>query len=96
MINKVIFIFILLYLQNIFFIVPVLSDQKYIEVDKIVGIVETQTITNSELNKKKEKIAKLLTQQGEDIPSDKKITKLSLTPLLTGEAAIAIQIPNRL
>ena len=83
MINKVIFIFILLYLQNIFFIVPVLSDQKYIEVDKIVGIVETQTITNSELNKKKEKIAKLLTQQGEDIPSDKKITKLSLEQLIT-------------
>ena len=83
MITKVIFIFALIILQNIFLINPVSTAQKYIEVDKIVAIVETQTITNSELNKKKEKIRNGLSQQGEDIPPDKEITKLSLTQLIT-------------
>ena len=53
MITKIIFIFALIILQNIFQINPVYANQEYIEVDKIVAIVETQTITNSELNKKK-------------------------------------------
>ena len=83
MITKVIFIFTLIILQNIFLINPVSTAQKYIEVDKIVAIVETQTITNSELNKKKEGIKKALFQQGENVPSDKKITKLSLDQLIT-------------
>ena len=83
MITKVIFIFALIILQNIFLINPVSTAQKYIEVDKIVAIVETQTITNSEQNKKKEKIRNGLSQQGEDIPPDKEITKLSLTQLIT-------------
>jgi len=61
---------------------PLSAAQKYVEVDKIVAIVETQTITNSELNKKKEKIRKALSQQKGDMPSDKKITKLSLDQLI--------------
>ena len=83
MITKIIFIFSLIILQNIFLINPVLTAQKYIEVDKIIAIVETQTITNSELDKKKEGMRKLLSQKGENIPSDKKITKLSLDQLIT-------------
>ena len=81
MIAKV--IFALFILQNIFLINSVSAAQKYIEIDKIVAIVETQTITNSELNKKKEQIRKTLSQQGEDVSSDKKITKLSLDQLIT-------------
>ena len=82
MITKVIFICALTILQNIFLINPLSAAQKYVEVDKIVAIVETQTITNSELNKKKEKIRKALSQQEGDMPSDKKITKLSLDQLI--------------
>ena len=80
---KVIFICALIILQNIFLINPVYAVQEYTEVDKIIAIVETQTITNSELNKKKESISKALSQQGEVISSDKKITKLSLDQLIT-------------
>ena len=83
MITKIIFIFALIILQNIFQINPVYANQEYIEVDKIVAIVETQTITNSELNKKKDEIKKALSQKEEAIPSDKKITKLSLDQLIT-------------
>ena len=82
MITKVIFICALTILQNIFLINPLSAAQKYVEVDKIVAIVETQTVTNSELNKKKEKIRKALSQQEGDMPSDKKITKLSLDQLI--------------
>ena len=82
MITKVIFICALTILQNIFLINPLSAAQKYVEVDKIVAIVETQTNTNSELNKKKEKIRKALSQQEGDMPSDKKITKLSLDQLI--------------
>ena len=74
MINKVTFIFAMIVLQNIFLINPVLSAQKYIEVDKIVAIVETRSITKLELDKKKEKIEKALSQQGKGIPTDKEIT----------------------
>ncbi len=82
MINKVIFIFVLIILQNFFLIKQVSTAQKYIEVDKIIAIVETQTITNSELNKKNKKIKKALSEKEEDIPSDKKITKLALDQLI--------------
>ena len=88
MITKVIFICALIILQNIFLINPVYADQEYIEVDKIIAIVETQTITNSELNKKKESIKKALSQKGDAIPSDKKITKLSLDQLITEKLVI--------
>jgi peptidyl-prolyl cis-trans isomerase SurA len=83
MINKVIFIFALIILQNFFLINSVSSAQKYIEVDKIIAIVETQTITNTELNEKNKKIREALSQKGESVPSDKKITKLSLDQLIT-------------
>ena len=88
MITKIIFIFALIILQNIFLINPLPAGQKYIEVDRIVAIVETQTITNSELNKKKEKTKKAFSQQNEDIPNDKKITKLSLDQLITEKLVI--------
>ena len=88
MITKVILIFVLTILQNIFLINPAYAAQEYIEVDKIIAIVETQTITNLELNKKKEGIRKALSQQGEAIPSDKKITKLSLDRLITEKLVI--------
>ena len=83
MIIKVIFIFSLVILQNIFLINSVSTAQKYTEVDKIVAIVETQTITKSELNKKKDGIKKALSEQREELPSEKKITKLSLDQLIT-------------
>ena len=88
MINKVTFIFAMIVLQNIFFINPVLSAQKYIEVDKIVAIVETRSITKLELNKKKEKIEKALSQQGKGIRSDKEITKLSIDQLINEKLVI--------
>ena len=86
--TKVIFICTLIILQNIFLINPLYAAQQYIEVDKIIAIVETQTITNSELNKKKESISKGLSRQGDAIPSDKKITKLSLDQLITEKLVI--------
>ena len=88
MITKVIFICALIILQNIFLINQVYADQEYIEVDKIIAIVETQTITNSELNKKKESIKKALSQKWDAIPSDKKITKLSLDQLISEKLVI--------
>jgi peptidyl-prolyl cis-trans isomerase SurA len=88
MIKRFILIFALIILQNIFFINPVFAAQEYIEVDKIIAIVETQTVTYSELNKKKEDISKALSQQGDVIPSDKKITKISLDRLITEKLVI--------
>lgn len=88
MITKVFFICALIILKNIFLINQVYAVQEYIEVDKIIAIVETQTITKSELNKKKEIISKAISQQGEVIPSDKKITKLSLDQLINEKLVI--------
>ena len=88
MIFKVILIFGLILLQNIFLINPVYAAQEYIEVDKIVAIVETRTITKLELDKKREKIKKTLSQQGGGIPSDKEITKLSLEQLIIEKLVI--------
>ena len=88
MINKATFIFAMIILQNIFLINPVLSAQKYIEVDKIVAIVESRSITKLELNKKKEKIEKALSQQGRDMPTNKEITKLSIDQLITEKLVI--------
>jgi len=88
MIIKVFFILALIILQNILLINSASTAQKYIEVDKIVAIVETQTITNSDLNKKKKATRKALSQQNEDIPSEKKITKLSLDQLITEKLVI--------
>ena len=88
MITKVILIFGLIILQNIFLINPVYAAEEYIEVDKIVAIVETRTITKLELDKKKEGIKKTLSQQEGGIPSDKEITKLSLEQLITEKLVI--------
>ena len=88
MIINVILIFGLTMLQNFFLISTVYSAEKYIEVDKIIAIVEAQTITNSELNKKKESVSKALSQQENVMPSDKKITKLSLDQIITEKLVI--------
>ena len=82
MTTKITVIFSLLILQNIFLIKPVISTEKYIEVDSIVAIAESTTITKLELNNKKEKITKSFLQQEVDLPSDKKITKLALDQLI--------------
>ena len=88
MITKVILIFGLIILQNIFLINPVYAAQEYIEVDKIIAIVETRTITKLELDKKKGGVKKTLSQQGGGIPSDKEITKLSLEQLITEKLVV--------
>ena len=88
MITKVIFIFALIILKNIFLIHPVYSAEKYIEVDNIIAIVETRTITKLELNKKKEEIKRAFSQKREAIPTDKEITKLSLDQLITEKLVI--------
>lgn len=88
MIIKVFFIFALIILKNIFLIHPVYSAEEYIEVDSIVAIVETRTITNLELDKKKEQIKKTFSQKREAIPTDKEITKLSLDQLITEKLVI--------
>ena len=88
MIIKVIFIYTLIILQNIFLINSVYAVQEYIEVDRIIAIVETQTITNSELDKKKKDVIKALSQKEEVIPSDKKITKLALDQLISEKLVI--------
>ena len=66
----------------------VFSNEKYIEVDSIIAIVETSSITNLELDKKKEKIKKTYLQKSEAIPTDKEITKLSLDQLITEKLVI--------
>ena len=88
MIIKVVLIFGLTILQNIFLVSTVYSAEKYIEIDKIIAIVETQTITNSELTKKKETLRKALSQQGDEVPSDKRVTKLALDQLITEKLLI--------
>ena len=88
MIIKVILIFGLTILQNIFLVSAVYSAEKYIEIDKIIAIVETQTITNSELTKKKETVRKALSQQGDEVPSDKRVTKFALDQLITEKLLI--------
>ena len=88
MIAKITIIFVLIIFQNTFFISMVFSNEKYIEVDSIIAIVETRTITNLELDKKKEKIKKTYSQKSEAIPTDKEITKLSLDQLITEKLVI--------
>jgi len=88
MIAKITIIFVLIIFQNTFFISMVFSNEKYIEVDSIIAIVETSSITNLELDKKKEKIKKTYSQKSEAIPTDKEITKLSLDQLITEKLVI--------
>ena len=88
MIAKVTIISGLIILQNIFFIKSVFSAQNYIEVDSIVAIAETRTITRLELNNKKEKVKQSLLKQKTDLPNDKKITKLALDQLITDKLVL--------
>ena len=88
MIAKVTIVFGLIVLQNIFFIKSVFSAQNYIEVDSIVAIAETRTITRLELNNKKEKVKQSLLKQKTDLPNDKKITKLALDQLITDKLVL--------
>jgi len=83
MIAKIYFIFTFILLQNILLISTVFSAEQYIEVDSIVAIAETRTITKLELDNKKEKIKKTYLMQKLDVPSDKKITKQALDQLIT-------------
>ena len=83
MIAKIYFIFTFILLLNIILISTVFSAEKYIEVDSIVAIAETRTITKLELDNKKEKIKKTYLMQKLDAPSDKKITKQALDQLIT-------------
>ena len=83
MIAKIYFIFTFILLQNILLISTVYSAEQYIEVDSIVAIAETRTITKLELDNKKEKIKKTYLMQKLDVPSDKKITKQALDQLIT-------------
>jgi len=92
MITKIILIFLLILIQNFSLMNLVYAAEEYIEVDSIVAIVETQTITNLELQKKKEVIKKALSQKEDVIPSDKKITKLSLDQLITEKLVIEFAI----
>ena len=88
MIAKVTIISGLIILQNIFFIKSVFSAQNYIDVDSIVAIAETRTITRLELNNKKEKVKQSLLKQKTDLPNDKKITKLALDQLITDKLVL--------
>ena len=58
MIFKTTLIVLLFFLQVMFIINPVSSEEKYIEIDTIVAIAETRTITKLELDNKKEKVKK--------------------------------------
>jgi peptidyl-prolyl cis-trans isomerase SurA len=82
MIAKVFIIFILSLIHNIFLNNLAFSKEKYIEVDSIVAIAETETITRAELNKKQEKIKKTILEQEGEIPSNKEIIKLALDQLI--------------
>ncbi len=88
MIAKIYFIFTFIFIINISLINRVFSDENYIEIDSIVAIAETTTITKIELNNKKEKVIKSFLQQDLVVPSDKKITKLAIDQLITEKLVI--------
>ena len=88
MIAKIYLIFTFILLQNILFISTVFTAENYIEVDSIVAIAETKTITKSELDNKKEKVKKKYLMQELDVPNDKKITKQALDQLITEKLVI--------
>lgn len=83
MVFKITFIFILFFFKTFVLANLVSAKEKYIEIDSIVAIAETRTITKLELNHKKEKVTKSFLQQDLAIPNDKKITKLALDQLIT-------------
>ena len=83
MINKVAIVLVLIILQNIFLINIVFSNDKYIEIDRIVAIAESSTITKLELKNEKEKVKNSFLVQELALPSDNKLTKLALDQLIT-------------
>ncbi|MDB2679510.1 peptidylprolyl isomerase [Methylophilaceae bacterium] len=88
MVAKIYFIFVLILLQNILLISKTFSEETYIEVDSIIAIAETRTITKLELDKKKEKVKKSYLQRNLVIPSNKKITKQALDQLINEKLVI--------
>jgi peptidyl-prolyl cis-trans isomerase SurA len=88
MITKIIFIFSLIILQNIFLMNPVYAAKKYIEVDSIVAVAGSNSITRLELKEKKGKIKESFIQKKEALPNDKEITKLALDQLITEKLVI--------
>jgi len=88
MIFKASIILWLIVLQNIFLVTLVNSAEKYIEVDSIIAVAESSTITKQELNKQKEKVKKTYLQQEAPLPSERKITKLALDQLITKKLVI--------
>lgn len=88
MITKIIFIFSLIILQNIFLMNPVYAAKKYIEVDSIVAVAGSTSITRLELKEKKGKIKESFIQKKEALPNDKEITKLALDQLITEKLVI--------
>ena len=83
MIAKLTFFVVIIILQNFLLVNNVFTTEKYVEIDNIIAIVESNSITKLELNNKKEKIKKTFIQQELAIPNDKEITKLSLEQLIT-------------
>ena len=88
MIIKIFFIFSLIILQNIFLKNPVYAAKKYIEVDSIVAVAGSTSITRLELKEKKGKIKESFIQKKEALPNDKEITKLALDQLITEKLVI--------
>ena len=88
MIAKIYLFFIFIILQNILLVGTAFSATNYIEVDSIVAIAETKTITKLELDNKKEKVKKSYLMQKLDVPNEKKITKQALDQLITEKLVI--------
>ncbi len=88
MIFKTTFIVLLYFFQVILIINPVSSEEKYIEIDTIVAIAETRTITKLELDNKKARVTKSYLEQNLTLPNDKKITKQALDQLITEKLVI--------
>ena len=88
MIAKIYLFFIFIILQNILLVGTAFSATNYIEVDSIVAIAETRTITKLELDNKKEKVKKSYLMQKLDVLNEKKITKQALDQLITEKLVI--------
>ena len=85
---KIIYFFVFIILQNILLIDFAHTKEQSIEIDSIVAIAETSTITRLELNKKKETIRKSFLQQDKTLPSNKEITKLAIDQLISEKLVI--------
>ena len=70
-------------LQTVFLLNQAYCAEKYIEIDSIVAIAETRTITKLELDNKKEKVKKTYLMQNLDVPNDKKIIIVDMLEIMT-------------